>query len=52
MKVKILAWLSVLLLAVANVFAFDANDYHAFLSAGLVLGIVALLLWMDIDDIR
>jgi len=52
MKVKILAWLSVLLLAVgANVFAFDTNSYHAFLSAGLVLGIVSLLLWMDIDDI-
>ena len=48
MKVKVLAWLSVLLLAVgANVFALDANDYHAFLSAGLVLGIVALLLSMD-----
>ena len=51
MKVKILAWLSVLLLAVgANVFAFDTNDYHAFLSAGLVLGIVALFLWMDIYE--
>ena len=48
MKVKILAWLSVLLLAVgANVFAFDANTYHAFLSAGLVLGIVALFFYYD-----
>ena len=48
MKVKVLAWLSVLLLAVgANVFAFDANSYHAFLSAGLVLGIVALFLSVD-----
>lgn len=48
MKVKVLAWLSVLLLAVgSNVFGFDANTYHAFLSAGLVLGIVALLLSFD-----
>jgi hypothetical protein len=48
MKVKVLAWLSVLLLAVgSNVFALDANDYHAFLSAGLVLGIVALFLSID-----
>ena len=48
MKVKILAWLSVLLLAVgANVFAFDANTYHAFLSAGLVFGLVALILSLD-----
>jgi hypothetical protein len=48
MKIKILAWLSVLLLAVgANTFAFDTNDYHAFLSAGLVLGLVALILSMD-----
>ena len=48
MKVKILAWLSVLLLSVgANVFALDVNDYHAFLSAGLVLGLVSLILSME-----
>lgn len=48
MKSKILAWLSVLFLAIGGqVFGFDNGTLHAFLSAGLVLGIVSLFLYYD-----
>jgi len=48
MKSKILAWLSVLLLAVGSqAFGFSGSTLHGFLSAGLVLGIVALFFHYD-----
>ena len=48
MKSKILAWLSVLLLAIGSqVFGFTIVALHAMLSAGLVLGIVALFFHYD-----
>lgn len=48
MKSKILAWLSVLFLAIGSqVFGFTIVALHAFLSVGLVAGILALFFYFD-----
>lgn len=48
MKSKILAWLSVLLLAVSSqLFGFTPVILHAILSVGLIAGILALFFYFD-----
>lgn len=50
MKSKILAWVSLLFIAIGSqAFHFGADTVHAILSAGLVLGIVALFFYYDED---
>ena len=48
MKSKILAWISLLFISIGSqAFHFGADTIHAVLSAGLVLGIVALFFYYD-----
>ena len=48
MKSKILAWLSILFITIGSqVFGFASSTLHSFLSAGLVLAILALFFYYD-----
>jgi hypothetical protein len=48
MKSKILAWLSILFIAIGSqVFDFSNSQLHSLLSVGLVIGILALFFYYD-----